>query len=185
MDDEKTPEQLEQEQVEKAQQFIKGEVERHIKELYKPVESKGQLSDEEQQRQRMREFLDPYVSPGVNEAKLAAADAKDELKFYRAHPEALDLESEIEGTFQNLVKANRPMTREDIYRNLLGKQYTEDPQKFMERASAKRQAQVARAEEATDIVTASFNKAKGDKTFSGFEKLSIEDMEKALEGVAF
>lgn len=179
-----------QSDLEQVQAFIKAETEKYFKEIsqQKPaVEEKQNLSEQELAKQQLKEFINPFVEPDINSAKLAAADAKDEVRFYRKNPEALEYEDKIEEAFQKLVSAGRPTSRQDIYDYIVGQTYRQDKNKFVENALAKRKAQTERAESAMDFGTGSIDRARNDSTFGEgvFSKLPVEDMEKALEGITF
>lgn len=177
----------------KVQDFIKSQVETYFQEqvqktpAIQQVERQTARESEDAAQKQLRELISPFVDPALNEARLTAADSMDYVKFYTNNPEAAEYQEAVEKTFEALKKAGRPLPREDILAHTIGKEYRTAPEKFTEKLSAKRQAQLERAESASDIGGMSTSRAKNDGTFGEgkFDKLSVEDMEKALEGITF
>ena len=181
----------EQDDVAKVEEFlqtrIKSEVETYFNEMQakqqQRVEHQATPSEQERAQKELREIISPIFDADIKQSRLDAADAKDYTQFYRANPDA-DPE-EIEKTFKALVDAGRPTTRADIARYLTGKRFEADPTKFMSEMSEKQKQQLARASSAGDIGGSALDRAKNDPQWANFGSLSVEDMEKALDGVTF
>jgi hypothetical protein len=171
----------------KVQGFIKEQVQTYFNELAEQTAQQTQQQPNQQQQAQKQagDFVRSIINDDLNEAKLTAADAKDEVRFYRNNPDALDYEAEIEKTFTDAVKVGRPLPRQDILDWIRGREYRTAPDKFKERETARTKQQLAHAEDATDIGTAALNKAKNDTTWTNFADLPLEEMEKALDGVVF
>ncbi len=148
-------------------------------------QAQGNLTDEQKGRQQLKEVIDPIIGPDINEARFTAADAKDEVRFYRKNPEALDHEEEIEKVFIQLKQAGRATDRATIYQYVLGREYTEDKEKFTDKQIERRRQQTEKADIAQDMGMGALSRARNDPKFKDFDKLSVEDMEKALDGVTF
>jgi hypothetical protein len=177
----------------KVQEFIKSQVETYFQEqvaktpVVQQQQQQSQQVQEDAAQKQLRELISPFVEPGVSAARLDAADSLDYAKFYTNNPEAAEYQDQVEKTFEALKKAGRPLPRADILAHTIGKELTSNRDAFTEKLIAKRQAALERAEQAGDIGSYSITKAKADGTFGtgNFDKLSVEEMEKALEGVSF
>lgn len=183
----------------KVQNFIKEQVRGYFDELKDKLPAPQPMvtrqSDQEIQQQQLREIISPFIEPGLNEARLHGADAKDYVKFYTSNPEAAEYADEVEKLFEGAVKAGRPIPRQDLLDYVIGKEYRSDRDKFTEKLTSKKKEQVERAESASDIGSFSMTKAKNDPmfaAFTGYERLEgddlsnrVKEMEKALEGVTF
>lgn len=170
----------------KVQDFIKGQVETYFNEMKDKATSGVDIKTAEQQaHDQLGQLINPFVEPALNEARLTSSDAKDYVQFYMHNPDAKEYHDDVEKTFTALVKAGRPISRADILKHKLGEEYQTDPAKFVEKQTTKHKEQLQRAEAAVDFGTAALNKAKSDGTFVNFDSKSLEDMEKALEGITF
>ena len=177
--------------VAKVEEFLQSRIKSEVEAAFTDMQQRSQQqtttrntpSERELAQQELKELLSPIIDPDISRAKFDSADAKDYVQFYRNNPD-VDQE-EVEKTFKALADAGRPTTRADIARYLLGREYEADPTAFMAKVSEKQKKQVERATAASDFGAGALDKAKSDPTFSNFEKLSVEDMEKALEGVTF
>ena len=179
----------EQDDAAKVEEFlqtrIKSEVETYFNEMTaKQQQSSPQTPSEQEVAQRqLKEIISPLFDDDIKQSRFDAADAKDYTRFYQQNP---DVDSdEIESTFKALVDAGRPTTRADIARYLVGKKFEADPTKFMSEMSEKQKKQLERASSAGDVGASAMDRAKNDPTWTNFDSLSIEDMEKALDGVTF
>jgi len=162
---------------------IKSEVEAHFNSMQQRQTQPQTSSEQELAQRQLKEIISPIFDADIRQSRLDSADAKDYTHFYRSNPDA-DVD-EIEKTFKALVDAGRPTTRADINRYLVGKQFEADPTKFMSEMTEKQKKQVERATVAGDFGQGSLDKAKNDPQWANFDKLSVEDMEKALDGVTF
>lgn len=171
------------------QDWMKNEVKQYFDEQWSTANQQRQQQQSvdtfQQQRKQAGDFVKELVKDDLDQVKITAADAKDEVRFYRANPDAIDYEQQIEDLFTAAIKAGRPMTRQDILYYVQGKEAQTEPDKYAERMKARQQRQLQHAEGAVDIGAAALNKAKTDDTWVNFDKLSLEDMEKALEGITF
>lgn len=177
-------------EIKKVQDFIRSETEKHFNSLYesrsrdnRQQDPQPQRNDQDDAKRQLKEFIDPIIKPDIDETRLIASDAKDEARFYRKNPDALELEEQIEQAFDRLVKANRPTSREDIYKYIIGQNYTSDRDRFIDSALSKRQAQLDKASAAADMASGGVSRKEMESGRESFSKLSVEEMEKALEGV--
>jgi hypothetical protein len=181
----------EQDDLAKVQGFIKEQVETYFQEqvaktpALRQVEQQHVVQQEDDGKRQLRELIDPFIKPDLDEARFAGADAQDYVKFYTNNPDAAEYQEKVEATFTALKKAGKPLGRADILDYLIGQEYRHDKDKFTEKLNVKRKEQLERAESASDFGAFSVTKAKNDKTFADFDKLPLEDMEKLLEGVTF
>ena len=181
----------EQDDAAKVEEFlqtrIKSEVETYFNELNSKQQSVQQQqqtpSEQELARQQLKEIISPIFDSDIKQSRFDAADAKDYTRFYQQNPSAD--QDEIESTFKALVDAGRPTSRADIARYLVGKKFEADPTKFMSEMSERQKQQLERAGSAGDVGVNALDKAKNDPTWTNFSSLSVEDMEKALDGVTF
>jgi hypothetical protein len=178
----------EQSDFEKAQNFIKEQVDSRFDQKYIEQQQRQQQRDvnpQEVARRQMGDTVRSFVGQDIDEAKFIAADARDYTRFYKSNPLAGEYEAEVEDTFTKLKDAGRATTREDILRYIVGKQAVDEPDKFTERQTARGKAALERANAATDFGSGSLDKARNDPKWTNFSELSIEEMEKALDGVTF
>lgn len=172
----------------KVQDFIKGQVESYFNELSSKTVQQGQQSvktEQDQAREQLQQFITPFVEPSLNEAKFTSADAKDYVSFYTNNDDAKEYQEEVEKLFEQASKANRPLPRRDILNYIIGREYKTDPDKFTEKLTSKKKAQLERASQATDFGATNMSKERYDNTLKEFSSLPLEDMEKALDGVTF
>lgn len=170
---------------EKVQAFIKEQVDTYAPDaLRKATPQQPQVDTDAQAKRQFGELIDPFVSPHLAKAQFTADDAKDYVDFY-GDEGAREYKDQVEDLFQQAAKNNRPMPRKEILRYVRGKEYEADPEAFVTKASEKKKAQLERAEAASDFGAFSTTRAKADPTFGNFEKLSLDEMEKALEGISF
>jgi len=175
---------------EKAQQFIQERVDSRVAELMKELPTPTptpvqQQTEQDAARKQMQEALDPFLKPGLDEAKFQASDARDYVDFYTGDQLALEYKDEVEAVFKQAKESGRAMPRKDILRWLVGKEATEQPDKYTERQQARQKRELDRAHNAADFGVGSAAKEKADTTFANFSSLSLEEMEKALDGVVF
>jgi hypothetical protein len=172
----------------KAQEFIKSQVETYMQEAFAKQQPVTQIQPVvADPNQQLRELISPFIDPGINEAKFTGADAKDYVKFYTdpKNIDAAEYQDEVEKAFEALAKVGRSTSRADILRYLRGKEYEADPDKFVAKVAERNKAALERARNAGDIGGSAIDRAKNDTTWTNFGKLSLEDMEKALDGVTF
>jgi len=177
----------------KFQELVKSQVETYFQEQVAKTPALQQaqqvaVSQQEDAAQRqLRELISPFVEPGIAQARMDSADGLDYAKFYTNNPDAIEYQESVEKMFDALKKAGRPLPRADILAHTIGKEFTADRDKFTEKLTAKRKAQLERAEQGGDVGGMVASRAKQDSTFGQgrFEQLSTADMEKALDGVTF
>lgn len=161
---------------------IKGQVETYFNEM----KSREALPTQQtEQKDQLKDLIAPYIDPGMNQARFDGADAKDYVKFYTQNHDVAEYNDEIEKMFKGLADAGRATSRTDILHYLRGKEYSTDKDKFVEKITAKQKEQVEKAKGAVDIGQSSVDRARNDPIFATFDKLSLEEMEKALDGVVF
>jgi hypothetical protein len=173
---------------EKVTGFIRDQVKAYIGELQQqqPQQQQPQYDQRQYEQNRLvAETIAPVVGPALAQATNDAADARDEIRFYRENPEALEHSEAVERLFGELKQQGRLIPRRDLYDAILGREFRADPEKFVEKQQARKKQQTERAELSTDFGAAMMNKVKADSTWGNFENLSLEDMEKKLEGVTF
>ena len=141
----------------------------------------GQGQDIDQVQQNVRQLVDPIYRPDIDQARLVAADAKDHVAFYRRHPEAVDIADKLEALFEDAVKNGRPTAREALHKYVLGEMMMTEPDKFAER----QKAQLRQAEMAADLGVGGSGKPRNEGTLDDLKAMTLEDMEKALDGVTF
>ena len=132
----------------------------------------------------VKELVDPYVQPYVQRAERSAALAEeiasDAASFYSKHR---DLESkdidEIEKRFRALRANGVPFKREDILAHYRGENLDKEVEK---RIKSREEAAVKAANAAAVVGPGSPDKAR---TFTDPNKMSTDELEKALDGVAF
>lgn len=172
----------------KVQEFMKEQVDSYMAEKYPtpaPQQSQKQESDQDIARRQVKEFVDPIIKPDLDEAKFTATDARDFVDFYTTETDAKEYKDEVEKLFKQAKDNGRPMPRKELLRYLRGREYESDPDKFVEKTQQRKKQQVEHAGQAVDFGAAALNKAKNDSQWTNFEKLSVEDMEKALDGITF
>jgi hypothetical protein len=180
--------EVELDDAEKVEQFLSTKIKSEVEAYYKQLsanqpQTQPTQTEQERAQQELHNIIRPIVDPDIQRSKFDAADAKDYTHFYRSNPDAN--ETEIEATFKTLVEAGRPTTRADIARYLDGKNFQEDPTKFMAKQVERQKAQVQRAQLAGDAGAGALDRARNDPQWTNFASLPIEDMEKALDGVTF
>lgn len=177
---------------EKAQEFIRDQVKSQVAELMEAQRVQEvarpavpQPDAAEQARKQLQEVIDPFIKPGLDDAKFQAADARDYVDFYQGNDLALEYKTEVEDAFNKAREQGRALPRKDILRWLVGREATEQPDKYTERQQARAKRELDRASNAADFGVGSAAKEKADTTFANFSSLTLDEMEKALDGVVF
>lgn len=187
-----------QQQWEKVQAAIKAETLRVLDE-HKAQEAAQQARQQQDNRgqqkvenDQLKEVLDPYFKPGLDQANLNAADARDAVSFYRNNPGLTrEQEQQVEEMFQKMKEVGRPTSRQDLYRTILGKEYTDDPESFIEKRNKAKQEQLDRAREAADFGSSGYSIQKPSNAkelegkFQNFGSLTSAEQEELLDGVTF
>ena len=139
------------------------------------------------QNEEVRQALNPFIQPGIDDAKFRGDDAKDYASFYIRHPEARENHDEVEKMFATLAQAGRGTTREDINKYIQGKRYVENPDKFVDDEMEKRKKELEKLESSTDIGAGALFRRDGGQVVSieEFEQLPVDEMEKMMEGFTF
>lgn len=183
-------EKEQQDETERVNNYIKAQMDNYWDELEakktkaKPTQQ-TQVTSEDEGRKQLKELIDPIYGQEVSGAKFTAQDAKDYVTFYRKYPNAGEFEEEIEKTFTALAEAGRPFSRETVYQNVLGREYSKDPEKFVTKHNEVKERKVKEAQTASDMGQFGVGSTRSDNPFKDFDKLSLADMEKALDGVTF
>lgn len=139
-----------------------------------------------QQNDLIREAVNPFIEPGLNQAKFLAGDAIDRVDFYTTVKDAADYKDQVEAAFTEMAKAGRPTKRSEILKYLKGKEYEADPDAFIKKHGETRQKELDRIASAVDFGGNS-GRLKEDHPLSlnNFKSKTVEEMEKALEGYTF
>lgn len=174
----------------KAQRLIKSIVdttlaEQRAQEGERYQQREQPVVSEDEGQKRFKEMLDPYIKPEVNQARLESMAAVDESRFYRKNPHAVEYEDQVEKVFAESMKRGQPWQREDIYKYLVGKEATENPEKFVEKLTEKKQRQLREAQFAGDMGAGGLQRSRDDSRFKDFKSKTLEEMEKDLEGITF
>ena len=135
--------------------------------------------------EEVRNALNPFIQPGIDDAKFRGDDAKDYASFYMRHPEALANQEEVEKMFTSLAQAGRGTTREDINRYIQGKKYLDNPTAFIDSEMERRKKELEALESSTDMAANGIARNAKVVSSEDFGKLSIEEMEKEMEGYTF
>ena len=176
---------------EQVESYVQGLVDTYAKEAFKqynqPQQEQHQQvrTEREEAAEQLRQTLDPYIRPGLNAAQFAAADVSDKLDFYLKHPDLADIADDVEKMFNDLKGQGRAFPRADIAKFLIGKMATEDPEKFEQRSSSRKKAQLDKLSGATDVGMGSLDRAKNDPVWSNVRNMTLEELEKNLDGVTF
>jgi hypothetical protein len=84
-----------------------------------------------------------------------------------------------------LKSQGRAIPREDIKNYLIGKAYSDDPKKFTEAEAQRHKAQMTNANGSVDMGLSALDRAKSDPIWSNVRSMSLDDLEKNLEGITF
>lgn len=180
--------------INKVNEYIRDQTQTYVKEALAQYQAEQQPVQQQQNSQgltqeqlaqlQLKQMLDPFIQPEVNAAKFAAANANDKVDFY-SKPGNRQYEAEVEKMFNEQVAQGRALPREDLKNYILGKSYSENPKKFTEEQEARHKEQLNNAYSATDMGIAALDKAKADPVWSNVKNMSLEDLEKNLEGITF
>lgn len=175
----------------RVQEFIKEQVSQYAKDAFAEVTrqqnpQQPQLSQEEQYRQNVNNIISPVVDPKIHATQLEVADTRDMVNFY-SNPDMVEYKEPVEKMFNELKAAGRAIPRQDIYFYLQGKMAQEKPEEFGKKLTERQQRQLDRANGSIDMGSSSLERARNDPVYSkdAFSKLSVEEMEKALDGITF
>lgn len=179
--------------INKVNEYITSVVQESFKEAMASYEAQGRqqpqsnqqgLTQEQIAQLQLKQMLDPFITPEVNAAKLAAADASDRVDFY-SNPVNLEYKDEVEKMFAELKQQGRAIPRNDIKNYIIGKTYTENPEEFNRKQSERHKNQLNNANSAVDVGLSAMDRAKSDPVWSNVKNMSLEELEKNLEGVTF
>lgn len=148
-----------------------------------PQQQQG-LTQEQAAQLQLKQMLDPFIQPEVNAAKFAAANASDKVDFYSKKGNE-QYRDEVEKMFNEQVAQGRALPRQDLKNYIIGKAYVEDPKKFTEAEAARHKEQLNNVNGAIDVGLNAMDRAKADPVWSNVRSMSLEDLEKNLEGVTF
>lgn len=140
-------------------------------------------------------YIRPYVQPAIQQANFAAASAIDYSKFYTHNKVVKDGEEditegtisetmaqEIETTFENMARQNRPASREEIRNYLVGREITKKPKIFAEKQAKKHTDALNNARRAADP---GLNSQVTQFTREQLHGMSMEQLTKTMEQVEF
>lgn len=155
----------------------------------------AQQPQPQQEQDQFSNYIQPYVQPIAQQANFAAAAAMDYSKFYTHNKVVKDgeediadntisetMQSEIEKTFENMAKQGRPASREEIRNYLLGREIAKSPTAFVEKATKRKQQQLTKAQQGTDIGNASQVAAF---TTDQLQAMSMDQLTKTMENISF
>ena len=183
-------EQSEEFDLAKVQDFIKGQVETYAQEIFKqqqavPVQTQqSALTQEQLAQQQLRDVINPFIKPDIDNIKLVSADTRDYVDFY-TDPSVRDDKETVEKMFNELKEAGRPLPRRDIYDYLQGKMAREKPEEFSKKMTERQRKQLDSVNSATDFGAGALERAKNDPQWSNVKNMSLDELEKALDGVTF
>ena len=151
------------------------------------VSQTPQKTQQQDIQDQFKQAINPLIEPSLNEARFTAADAQDYVKFYTNNPEAMVHQEKIEKIFTTLKEAGRATIRADVLKYSYGDDFVKDPDKFIEGYNERKKKQLERVESASDFGAGSLSKVKDHPVYNqeNFSKLTVEEMEKALDGVTF
>jgi hypothetical protein len=177
--------------INKVNEYIQGVVQESFKEAMasyqaqaQPVTQQGQLTQQQEANLQLKQMLDPFITPEVNAAKLAAANASDKVDFY-SDDSNKPYQAEVEKMFNELLANGKAIPRRDIKNYLIGKAYSDDPKKFTEAEAERHKTQMDRVNTSVDMGLNAMDRAKVDPVWSNVKNMSLDDLEKNLEGVTF
>jgi len=133
-----------------------------------------QSSQPQQPDNPFREWIDPVVQPGLQQAHLRTMAMEDKVDFYSSdqwvrdvedhlvgetdeerRKERAELRADIEQYFANFMQQGRPIIRKDLLDYTLGKRIREQSGKYQDavhkRKSAVQQAELAKARRHVDM----------------------------------
>ena len=176
------------------QKLLAAEVDRVFRENYEPQLRQQQQQQpgyvdpiERQQQELQRQLVDmvrPTFEPAIRNAALRADAAEDKADYYLENPSMVEYKNEIEDAFRKCIQENRPTNRQALADYIIGRERRMNPEKFEEREKARHDREQSRAYNATDF-GGSLGKDKPTGSMDDFKALSLEEKEKALEGVTF
>lgn len=186
--------------LEKVQEFIKGQVQTFAQESFQRYEEEGRTKQQQQQsgmtpqqeaQENLRQTLSPFIDPKMNAVQLVAADTSDKVDFYLNYRQYADIAPEVEVMFNELKGQGRAIPRADVAKYIMGNMQDKDPERFDKIVGERKKAQLDRVNSATDMGQGALDKAKNDPVWSqvrlpnGDFGMKLEDLERALDGVAF
>ena len=177
--------------INKVNEYINGIVQESFKEAMasyqaqaQPVTREERLTEQQAANLQLKQMLDPFITPEVNAAKLAAANASDKVDFY-SNDGNKPYQAEVEKMFNELLAVGKAIPRRDIKNYLIGKAYSEDPAKFTEAEKERHSKQMERVNSSVDVGLNAMDRAKADPVWSNVRNMSLDDLEKNLDGVTF
>lgn len=172
----------------RVQDFIKGQVETFAKEIFEkqqPVATPVQRTptQEDAARQQLADIITPFVKPGMDAVQLETADTRDYVDFYSDPMHAEDKDA-VEAMFADLKQKGRPLPRRDIHDYLQGKLAREKPDDFNKKRTERQRRQTEVVTSGVDMGFGALDRARSDPQYDP-RRMSLDDLEKALEGVTF
>jgi hypothetical protein len=178
--------------INKVNEYISGVVQESFKEAMaayeaqrpQPVQTPQGMTQEQAAQLQLKQMLDPFITPEVNAAKFAAANASDKVDFYSKKGNE-QYRDEVEKMFNEQVAQGRALPRQDLKNYIIGKAYGEDPQKFTEAEAQRHKEQLNNVNGSVDVGLNAMDRAKSDPVWSNVRNMTLEDLEKNLEGITF
>lgn len=181
-------EEINDEALKKVQEVMRAEAKAVFEAEYKAKSSETKpLDEEEQGRKELKKLIDPIYKTEIDKAQLTSAEALDYAKFYNSrNDDAFEYQDKVETMFTNLKEAGRPMSRIDILDYLIGNERRTNPEAYQKREEKRNKTALDKARDAEDVSSYGSSRLKDDiEKFGNFETKTLEEMEKALEGVVF
>lgn len=175
---------------ERVTSFIRDQVKGYMEEVLPTLRGRQEAPSQRQQQEAdnnrlIAETIAPVVGPHISQLQGDYLDLKDKEDFYYSQPDAKEHREDIEALFSELKKQGRMIPRSDLHRAIVGKKYLADPDKFVEDHSNRKKNSRETLDSSVDFGAAMFARAKDDPKWSNFSSLSVEEMEKALDGITF
>ena len=173
----------------KVQDFIKGQVETFAKEIFAQQPQAAATpaqripTQEDAARQQLADIIIPFVKPGMDAVQLETAYTRDYVDFYSDPAHAEDKDA-VEAMFVDLKQKGRPLPRRDIHDYLQGKMAREKPDDFNKKRSERQRRQTEAVTSGADMGFGALDRARSDPQYDP-RRMTLDDLEKALEGVTF
>ena len=129
----------------------------------------------------VRDLIAPHVNPAINRATVLAEAARDQSLFFQLHPDALDHRAELMKNWQEMFNKGLPFQMDVIWNEYRGKNIDQFHKKMSERDAEK----VRAAEEAAGVSGGSPDRSGGSSAMKDPYQATDEELNKAMEGVAF
>ena len=177
-----------EDQIEAFKSFISEQVKEAISaNLPDPTKPDDNIPKPDDPNNQLREVIDPLYRPELDGIALGVKAAEDKVDFYLdADEDKAAYRDQIEDLFTKQVQAGRPVSRNDIYAHLKGKELIENRDKVVDAEIERRKAAEEKANANIDWGVGSFDRARNDPDWANLDKLeSSEEVAKKMEGIVF